>query len=95
MSYVYVGNVDVNVTSADLHLYLQNKFPQHNFSVDDLPKRESAKSRAFKVTVNADLFTTLMKEDVWPTGIRVKKFHFLRIRDPPNGDVKTPVSRKN
>ena len=43
LSYVYVGNVDVNVTSADLHVYLQNKFPQRNFS-------------AFKVTINADLF---------------------------------------
>ncbi|KAJ3646896.1 hypothetical protein Zmor_024458 [Zophobas morio] len=77
MSHIYIGNVELNVRCEDLVDYLKGRFPNEEVIIKALPKRENAKSKAFQISVASELYTSLMKEEIWPTGIVIKKFHFL------------------
>lgn len=71
---LYVGNVDPQATEENVSTYLRGKFPEFNISVESLPKRESARSRAFKVATDFANLTELYNPEVWPTGVVVKRF---------------------
>lgn len=75
--FLYAGNFDPRTTTDEVLGYLQKNFPQEHFTVEKLPKRETAKSVAFKIGSSSILFPSLMSGDFWPQGIRVKKFQFL------------------
>ncbi|KAJ3639055.1 hypothetical protein Zmor_008712 [Zophobas morio] len=82
--YIYVGNLSLDCKSNAIQDYLMSKFPERNFEVEQLPKRDSARSIAFKITVDEDMFNKLLCEDIWPSGVVIKKFHFFRsIRKDP------------
>ncbi|KAJ3658240.1 hypothetical protein Zmor_009992 [Zophobas morio] len=76
-SYIYVGNLDVGTSETDLSTYLENKLCCDNFKVESLPKRENAKSIAYKVTVDSSIVKNLMDASTWPENVIVKKFYFL------------------
>lgn len=77
-TYVYVGNLALDTQCTNIENYLKTKFNDRQFKVENLPKRDNAKSIAFKVTVDEDLFSDLLNANIWPKGVYVKKFHFLR-----------------
>lgn len=77
----------MSVTNSDALDHLKNTFPDQKISVEDLPKRDTAKSRAFKIAVDADMFVSVISGVNWPNGIIVKKFHFFR-RSAAHSDVK-------
>ncbi|KAJ3655985.1 hypothetical protein Zmor_015092 [Zophobas morio] len=76
--YIYVGNLHPNTSENDLKLFLKSKFSDKEISVDKLPKRPTAKSVSFKITVEKTIFKDFFKEELWPEGILVKKFYFLK-----------------
>lgn len=50
---MYAGNFALGTTNGQVLNYLRSKFPQDEFAVEDLPKRESAKSVSFKITTDS------------------------------------------
>lgn len=70
--------MSLDTECESIEQYLKSKFSNRQFRVENLPKRDNAKSIAFKVTADEDLFSYLMNAEIWPTGVLVKKFHFLR-----------------
>ena len=91
-SYVYVGNLHPNTNENDLTVFLKSQFSTSDLTVEQLPKRPSAKSVSFKVTVDHNIFSDFFTEDKWPKGIVVKKFYFLKKEEtkaPQN--IRAPV----
>ena len=77
-AYVYVGNLMLDTEEKDLTNFLKSKFPNREFLIEALSKRDNAKSISFKVTLDQEIFNECLKEDLWPSGIIVKKFYFLK-----------------
>lgn len=80
-SYVYVGNLHIETTPEVLSNYLVDQFPSEKFTIEQLPKRDSAKSVAFKVGVRSSLYESLMDESLWAIDIIVKKKYFFREKE--------------
>lgn len=78
MAWLYVGRAAKSVTKNDLESFLGSRFANRSFLVDELPAREPATSRAFKVGADFDLLDQLNDSNLWPTGIIIKRFHFFR-----------------
>lgn len=72
--YMYVGNVTIGTKESDIAEHLQEKFPQESFEVEALPKREAARSVAFKVTTSQSILHEMMNPENWPAGVIIKKF---------------------
>lgn len=81
-AWLYVGRVGTHVREEDVAKYLQEKFPNENFLVTTLPKRENAHSVAFKVGADMDLLDDLSRAETWPRGVLVKRFRFFRDKQP-------------
>lgn len=79
---MYVGNVTIGTKERDIAEYLQEKFPQESFEVEALPKREAARSVAFKVTTSQSILHEMMNPENWPSGVIIKKFFFPRQQRP-------------
>lgn len=77
-AWIYLGRVDHNTRAEQISKYLQNKFPLHNFQVEELPKRAEATSVSFKIGADVTLMDELYNAQLWPAGVLVKKFVFLR-----------------
>lgn len=77
-AYIYSGNFALGTLSEQVLESLKGKFPQDDFIIEDLPKRESTRSVAFKITADCSLLDSLMDCDTWLEGIRTKKFFFAR-----------------
>lgn len=73
-AYLYVGNVNPGASKDSIVGYIRNRAPEVDFVVDELPKREEALSRAFKLTVDFTLLEKFNKADFWPQGVVVKRF---------------------
>ncbi|KAL3287334.1 hypothetical protein HHI36_001808 [Cryptolaemus montrouzieri] len=48
-AWLYVGRVGTDVKEKSVVTYLKNKFPNNNFEVEMLPKRENSNSVALKL----------------------------------------------
>ncbi|KAJ3655462.1 hypothetical protein Zmor_004561 [Zophobas morio] len=77
-AWIYVGRTHTNTTPEDIEKYLQERFSNHNFIVEPLPRREDATSAAFKVGADFLLLDQIYKEENWPRNVIVKKFEFFR-----------------
>lgn len=84
-SYLYAGNFDLKVTSDQVLSYLRRQFPKEEFVVEALPKRERAKSVAFKTIINRAMFSAIMNGDIWPKAVKIRKFHFCREQQIASG----------
>lgn len=69
---------------AHIEAYLKNRLPEHEFTVDELPRRDGAGSVSFKVGANASLEKELHDEAFWPKDVLVRRFRFL-FRKPQSG----------
>lgn len=94
-AFVYVGNLNPSTSKENVLKHLVSKFPNENFEIEALPKKEVAKSIAFKVIVNSNIFSLMMNNELWPEGVIIKKFYTpsknvnrpSQVKDPP---VQTP-----
>ncbi|KAJ3652733.1 hypothetical protein Zmor_018671 [Zophobas morio] len=82
-AHAYVGNLSIGTNSSMLSDYLRKTFPDAEFIVSDLPKRPDAMSVSFKVTMDSDVFSKFLNEDMWPENIIVKRFYFLKEKAAP------------
>lgn len=80
--FIYAGNFEVSTDDRQLDDYLQRKFPQREITIEKLPKRENAKSVAFKITADHDLLNVLNDSEIWPENILIKRFKFFRHKEP-------------
>lgn len=76
-AWLYVGRVDLKATECNIKNFLTRKFPNREFRVEMLPKRENAISIAFKVAADFSLMEELQKPEMWPQGVLVRRFRFL------------------
>lgn len=79
-AYLYIGNVNPGAGKETITNYIKKKVPGVDFVIDELPKREEALSRAFKLTVDFTLLETFNKSDFWPQGVIVKRFFQFKKR---------------
>lgn len=77
---LYIGNINPNANRDSIEQYIRERLPNNDFILDDLPKREEALSRAFKLTIDFSLLETLNKPDFWPQGVIVKRFFRPRVQ---------------
>lgn len=73
-AYFYIGNVNVNTKTDHICDYLRKKCPDQLFVLDELPRREQAQSRAYKLTIDFTMMDRINDPQFWPQGIIVKKF---------------------
>lgn len=73
-AYFYIGNVNINTKTDHICNYLRKKCPDQLFVLDELPKREQAQSKAYKLTTDFTLMDTINNPQFWPQGIIIKKF---------------------
>lgn len=73
-AYLYIGNVHPCATEESVCGYLESKFPGKEFIVEGLPKRQSAQSRAFKLTADHSLLAELHSPELRPDGVVMRIF---------------------
>lgn len=73
-AHLYVGNINPNTDRDTIVDYIGQKVPSEVFTLEELPKRDEALSRAFKLTVDFASMETFNKADFWPQGVIVKRF---------------------
>lgn len=78
MAWIYVGRASLETTEDTVLKHLENKFPNKRFSVEKLPQKETAKSRAFKVGANMEMIEQLYRGENWPRDTTVRRFRFFR-----------------
>ena len=73
---LFVFRLDSETTNGDIKAYLQS----HNISVlkIDQMSHENSKYKSFKVTVPVSRLNDLLKEEVWPAGVGVRRFRNIR-----------------
>lgn len=76
MAWIYVGlgRASLETTEDTVLKHLENKFPNERFSVEKLPQKETAKSRAFKVGANMEMIEQLYRGENWPRDTTVRRF---------------------
>lgn len=79
-AYLYIGNVNPNVREQAVVDYIKNKYPEDEFTVEELSINEKAKTKSFKLTLDYALLDSLRKPEFWPQGIIVKRFFLQRRR---------------
>lgn len=79
-AWLYVGRVSLKATEDNIKNFLVQKFPNREFTVNMLPKREDAGSIAFKVSTDISLINELQKPEIWPQGVLVRRYQFFRQR---------------
>uniref|UniRef100_A0A1Y1NJF7 Uncharacterized protein n=1 Tax=Photinus pyralis TaxID=7054 RepID=A0A1Y1NJF7_PHOPY len=77
-AWLYVGRVALGTENSKIKNYLTEKFPNSQFEVEQLPKRDDARSIAFKVGADIELIDELYKGENWPAGVFIKQFRFFR-----------------
>lgn len=77
-AYLYIGNINPNTSKDSVASYIKQKQPNCSYVLDELPRRDNALSRAFKLTIDFTMLETFNKPDVWPQGVIVKRFFRLR-----------------
>lgn len=77
----YIGNINPQTTKDEVLQYVRLRRPNDEFIIEELPKREGAFSRAFKLTTDFGLIEVVNKPDFWPKDVVVKKF--FRISNRP------------
>lgn len=80
LAWLHVGKLKIGTEAEQLRRYLADKFPNHEFTIEALPKHENARSVSFKVGADFGLLDTLTKASSWPTGVAVKRFMFFRTK---------------
>lgn len=73
-AHLYVGNVNPHASKESIVDYIKDRIPNYDFALDELPKRDEAVSRAYKLTVDFTLLSILNQSDFWPQGVIVKRF---------------------
>lgn len=73
-AHVYVGNVNPNASKGNVMDYIRERIPGAIFGLEELPKRDDALSRAYKLTIDFGLLEAVRKADFWPEGVIVKRF---------------------
>ena len=70
--HLFIHRVDSTVSISDVNDHLVN----NNFTVRKLEcvSHDMAKYKSFKLTVPVDQFSKLFDEDLWPEGVRVRKY---------------------
>jgi hypothetical protein len=79
--YIYAGHFELNIEEKAILEHLQTIFPQKHFQVERLPRRENAKSVAFKVTADYDLLQQMNNDEICPEGVLIKRFIFFSKRE--------------
>lgn len=79
-AFLYLGNVNPNAEKKAVEDYIKDKCPKIDLVLEDLPKRDHALSRAYKLTVDYTWLDTLNKPDFWPDNIIVKRFFRAKLR---------------
>lgn len=93
-AHLYVGNVRPHVSKETVADYVREKVPNANFDIEELPKREEALSRAFKLSVDFSLLSTFNSPDFWPQDVMVKRFfHPKRKPQQWDGGQRDPSGR--
>lgn len=72
--WLHIGRVKLNTSKNDIMSYLQNKFPNNEFTVENLLLREDTATRSFKVSGVFEQEDDLEKDKNWP-----RECQFLRI----------------
>ena len=80
--WVYVGRTNLNTTRQNVHDYLNKKYPDNNFQVEELASNPNAGSKSFKVGTEIGLLDELYKGENWPKGVLIKRFQFFRHKHP-------------
>lgn len=73
-AYFYVGNINPQTGKEEVLHYIKSKRPNDDFVLEELPMRDGAVSRAFKLITDYELIEVINKPDFWPQGVIVKKF---------------------
>lgn len=79
-AYLYVGNINPNTDRDGVLSYIKQKHPNSNVVLEDLPMRDGALSRSFKLTVDFSMLDIFNQPEFWPQGIIVKRFFRARTR---------------
>lgn len=73
-AYLYIGNINPNASKNSVVNYIRSRHSNGYFSLDELPKRDDALSRAYKLTIDFSVLEIFSKPDFWPEGVVVKRF---------------------
>lgn len=74
------GNINPQTGKETVLQYVKTRRPNDEFVLEELPMRENAFSRAFKLTTDYALIDVINKPEFWPQGVIVKKFFRFKSR---------------
>ncbi|CAH0560921.1 unnamed protein product [Brassicogethes aeneus] len=80
-AWLYIGRAQPNTNEEKLKNYLKKRFPLDTFEVEELKKHESntSKNKSFKISFDFNLLEAVMKPEVWPQNLLVRKYTFRRL----------------
>lgn len=73
-AYLYVGNINPQTTKGEVLQYIKSRRANDEVVLEELPMRENAYSRAFKLIIDFNLMDVFNKPEFWPQGVIVKRF---------------------
>lgn len=73
-AYLYIGNINPNTTKESVIKYIRDRRPDVDVVLEELPKRDEALSRAYKLIIDFTLLETFKSPDFWPQGVVIKRF---------------------
>ncbi len=79
---LFIQRVNKQVTDIDVKAYLVAK----DFTIRDLTlmSHADAKYNSFKLTIPVTEFEKLLDPDIWPVGVRVRRFRERQTSDKPH-----------
>ncbi|CAH0555117.1 unnamed protein product [Brassicogethes aeneus] len=78
--WIYVGRARPETTEKHIKDYLISKFPNENFEISEIKKHESStsKNKSFKIGMQYSIKDEVLKPEIWPENLIIKKFWFFR-----------------
>lgn len=80
LAWLYVGNVNNNTKEGNIQKFLENQFENKNFIIEEIKKHESnhSKKKSFKVGFAFEILEDVVKQEIWPKGVVVRRYKFFR-----------------
>ncbi|CAH0553694.1 unnamed protein product [Brassicogethes aeneus] len=75
-AWLCISKIKVGTKCEDIETHLKSKFPNNDFTIEELPRRKEAASMSFKLGADTNLLNELNKPETWPNGIYIKRFYF-------------------
>ncbi|XP_044765982.1 uncharacterized protein LOC123322179 [Coccinella septempunctata] len=76
LCWLHLGRVNMNTNREQILDHLKKTFGRDDFVVEQLPKRDDAKSISFKIGADISLLSDVYAGDKWPENVTLRRYFF-------------------